>query len=49
MVTNEPSRVTCGAPDDILTKKNIPVGHIEAKDLGATLTIRAINLSRDRQ
>lgn len=28
LVTNEPSRVACGAPDYILTKKNIPVGYI---------------------
>jgi len=32
--TNEPKRQSCGAPDYILTKKNIPVGFIEAKDLG---------------
>ena len=37
LVTNEPSRVACGAPDYILTRKNIPVGYIEAKDLGANL------------
>ena len=32
--TNEPKRQTCGAPDYILTKKDIPVGYIEAKDIG---------------
>lgn len=32
--TNEPKRQTCGAPDYILTKGDIPVGFIEAKDLG---------------
>jgi predicted helicase len=32
--TNEPKRQACGAPDYILTKKNIPVGFIEAKDIG---------------
>lgn len=32
--TNEPKRQLCGAPDYILTKKNIPVGYIEAKDIG---------------
>ncbi len=36
-VTNEPSRVACGAPDYILTRKNIPVGYIEAKDIGVDL------------
>ncbi len=30
---NEPKRVKCGAPDFIVTKNNIVVGHIEAKDL----------------
>mgnify|MGYP001308218472 CR=1 FL=1 len=32
--TNEPKRQQCGAPDYILTKKEIPVGFIEAKDIG---------------
>ena len=32
--TNEPKRQACGAPDYILTKNNIPVGFIEAKDIG---------------
>jgi predicted helicase len=32
--TNEPKRQTCGAPDYILTRRNIPVGFIEAKDIG---------------
>jgi predicted helicase len=32
--TNEPKRQSCGAPDYILTKKDIPVGYIEAKDIG---------------
>lgn len=34
LVTNEPARVKCGAPDYVLTKKDIPVGYIEAKDIG---------------
>ena len=37
LVTNEPTRIKCGAPDYILTSKDIPVGYIEAKDLGADL------------
>ena len=37
LVTNEPSRIDCGAPDYIITKKNIPIGYIEAKDIGASL------------
>lgn len=32
--TNEPKRQSCGAPDYIITQKDIPVGFIEAKDLG---------------
>ncbi|HNW50903.1 MAG TPA: hypothetical protein PKH79_07470, partial [Prolixibacteraceae bacterium] len=34
--TNEPKRQKCGAPDFILTMKEIPVGFIEAKDIGDT-------------
>jgi very-short-patch-repair endonuclease len=32
--TNEPKRQSCGAPDYILTRNDIPVGFIEAKDIG---------------
>ena len=32
--TNEPKRQKCGAPDYILMRKDIPVGFIEAKDVG---------------
>lgn len=32
--TNEPQRQACGAPDFILTRNDIPVGFIEAKDIG---------------
>lgn len=34
IATNEPKRQSCGAPDYILTKKDVPVGFIEAKDIG---------------
>lgn len=36
VATNEPKRQSCGAPDYILTKvkKDIPIGFIEAKDIG---------------
>jgi predicted helicase len=37
LVTNEPTRIACGAPDYILTKKGIPVGYVEAKDIGKDL------------
>lgn len=33
-ITNEPKRQTCGAPDYIVSKKEIPLGFIEAKDIG---------------
>lgn len=32
--TNEPKRQSCGAPDYIIIRKDIPVGFIEAKDIG---------------
>jgi hypothetical protein len=48
MVTNEPSRVACGAPDYIITRKNIPVGYIEAKDIGADLDNKLYKEQFDR-
>ncbi|PIZ31034.1 MAG: DNA methyltransferase [Alphaproteobacteria bacterium CG_4_10_14_0_8_um_filter_53_9] len=33
-LTNEPRRQKCGAPDYILEKGEVPVGYIEAKDVG---------------
>lgn len=36
-VTNEPKRQECGAPDYIILNNNIPVGYIEAKDIGSDL------------
>ncbi len=35
--TNEPRRVTCGAPDFIVTKGQAPLGYIETKDVGVSL------------
>lgn len=32
-VINEPTRQKCGAPDYIVSKKEVPIGYIEAKDL----------------
>lgn len=32
-VVNEPTRQKCGAPDYIISKKEVPVGYVEAKDL----------------
>ena len=37
-ITNEPANVTdCGNPDYVITKGKIPIGYIEAKDLGKDL------------
>jgi predicted helicase len=33
VVTNEPRRIDCGAPDYVITLKSIPVAFIEAKDI----------------
>ncbi|NBV06190.1 MAG: DNA methyltransferase [Proteobacteria bacterium] len=46
--TNEPARISCGSPDYVLTKKNIPVGYIEAKDLKADLTDKKYQEQCDR-
>jgi len=36
--THEPSKVTdCGNPDDVITRKNIPIGFIQAKGIGNVL------------
>jgi hypothetical protein len=35
--TNEPKRIACGAPDYIIMRKEIPLGYIEAKDVGLDL------------
>jgi predicted helicase len=48
LVTNEPARIACGAPDYILTKKDIPVGYIEAKDIGNDLNNKAFKEQFDR-
>ncbi|MCH7877826.1 MAG: DNA methyltransferase [candidate division Zixibacteria bacterium] len=36
---NEPQREKAGAPDFIITKSNIPLGYIEAKDIGVSLDV----------
>ncbi len=48
MVTNEPQRVKCGAPDYIITKRDIPVGYIEAKDLNNRLDDKQYKEQFDR-
>ncbi len=36
---NEPTRIACGAPDYVVLNKknNLPLGYIEAKDIGISL------------
>jgi predicted helicase len=48
LVTNEPARIACGAPDYILTKKDIPVGYVEAKDIGIDLGSKSLKEQFDR-
>ena len=48
LVTNEPARVACGAPDYVLTRKDIPIGYIEAKDIGVDLNSKSLKEQFDR-
>jgi len=48
LVTNEPARVSCGAPDYVLTRKDIPVGYIEAKDIGVDLKSKTLKEQFER-
>lgn len=48
LITNEPKHQAIGAPDYILTKKEIPVGYIETKILGADLHNKAYTEQFDR-
>ncbi|MDR0230702.1 MAG: N-6 DNA methylase, partial [Dysgonamonadaceae bacterium] len=47
-VTNEPKRIACGAPDYIITRKEIPIGYIEAKDIDTDLNSNANKEQFDR-
>ena len=48
LVTNEPARVDCGAPDYVLTRKDVPIGYIEAKDIGVDLKDKKLKEQIDR-
>ena len=37
IATNEPRRIECGSPDFIVTHNGVPLGYIEAKDIGVDL------------
>jgi hypothetical protein len=48
-VTNEPANVTdCGNPDYVITKGKIPIGYIEAKDIGKDLKSKSYKEQFDR-
>ncbi len=42
-VTNEPKRIACGAPDYIITRNELPIGYIEAKDINIDLHHKTLN------
>jgi len=48
---NEPKRIECGAPDYIITRAVMPIGYVEAKDVGASLDAaeRSEQLARYRE
>ena len=48
LITYEPDRVAFGAPDYIITNRNIPVGYIEAKDIGKPLESHEYREQLDR-
>ncbi len=41
--TNEPKRIDCGAPDYVITRKEVAIGYIEAKDVGKDLGAKEFN------
>ena len=47
-VTNEPRHIACGAPDYIITRDNIPLGYVEAKDISVGLDNKANKEQFDR-
>ena len=48
-ITNEPANVTdCGNPDYVITKGKIPIGYIEAKDIGKDLNSKSYKEQFDR-
>ncbi|MDR2683975.1 MAG: N-6 DNA methylase, partial [Prevotellaceae bacterium] len=47
-VVNEAQHIDCGAPDLTLLKNNIPVGYVEAKDIGKNLNSKDYKNQFDR-
>ena len=39
MATNEPQRIDCGSPDFVITRNSVPLGYVEAKDIGKNLDV----------
>lgn len=47
---NEPKRVECGAPDFIIERRGIVIGHVEAKDLDVDLrTLKGANKAQQER
>lgn len=48
VATNEPKRISAGAPDYVITRGETPLGYIEAKDIGVSLdkTLKSEQLGR---
>jgi len=47
-ITNEPKHINCGAPDYIITKDEVPLGYIEAKDITVGLNNKSNKEQFDR-
>ena len=48
LVINESARIECGSPDLVLNRKDIPIGYIEAKDIGVDLKDKKLKEQFDR-
>ena len=48
ITTNEPKQIKCGAPDYVITRNNIPLRYIEAKDIDKELNDKAHNEQLNR-
>jgi len=47
-VINEAQRIKCGAPDLTLLRKDVPIGYVEAKDIGKNLNSKDYKEQFDR-
>ena len=46
--TNEPKHAAYGAPDFVIQQGNVPIGHVEAKDIGVDLGKSIADSERDQ-